>query len=97
VDSAADLWAGMPAAEPPVHRLPVAAFSRLLSLAARALVVAAPVGLVFGLAMEAVRRIDAQRFGDLLRGTTPAFLGCAALVAVLLVQLVVAWLDRRSA
>ena len=97
VDSAAALWAGMPAAEPPVHRLPVAAFSRLLSLAARALVVAAPVGLVFGLAMEAVRRIDAQRFGDLLRGTTPAFLGCAAVVAVLLVQLVVAWLDRRSA
>jgi serine/threonine protein kinase len=97
VDVVSDPWAGMPPAEPPIHRVPLATLLRLLPLAARALVVAAPVGLVFGLAMEVVRRIDAQRFGDLLRGTTPAFLGCAALVAVLLVQLVVAWLDRRSA
>jgi hypothetical protein len=97
IDSPADPWAAVPPAEPPIHRVPLAAVTRLLPLAARALVVAAPVGFVFGLAMEAVRWIDAKRFGDLMHGTSPVFLGAAAFVAVLVVQLLAVWLDRRSA
>lgn len=97
IDSPADPWAAVPPMEPSIHRVPLADVTRLLPLAARALMVAAPVGFVFGLAMEAVRWIDAKRFGDLMHGTSPVFLGAAAFVAVLVVQLLAVWLDRRSA
>lgn len=96
-DSSADPWLGIPAS--PLQRDPVVvvALHRLLPLVARSAAVAAVVGALFGLAMEAVRRIDAEQFGRVLHGSSPFVLGVGAFVAVLLVQGVALWLTRSSA
>lgn len=95
-DSTTDLWASIPTPDPSPGLPPFVDLPRLVPLAARASLVAAPVGLVFWLAMEAVRRIDATRFGELMRGTSPAFLGVAAFGFVLVIQLLALWSARRS-
>jgi eukaryotic-like serine/threonine-protein kinase len=55
--------------------------------AVQALVVAVPAGVIFGLAMAFVRSIDAGRFHELLRGTTPASLGCGAFLVLFALQM----------
>jgi len=104
-ESSTDPWSFIPASDSsPVPSL-LGAPSRhvqwllagLASSAARAFLVAAVLGVLFGFTMEAVRRIDATRFDDLLQGITPAFLGTAAFVAVLLAQLLALWLGRHTA
>ena len=97
LDSSADPWLSIPAPDPQSAIGSLTALPRWLPNAGWAVLVAAIVGMIFGLAMEAVRRIDAQRFGDLLHGTTPVFLGGAAFVAVLLAQFLALWLGRRPA
>jgi serine/threonine-protein kinase len=72
------------------------ALRNMVRPACQAAVIAAPTGLVFGLAMALVRGIDKDRFTDLLRGATPGFLGFAAFVAVFLLQMVAVSASRRS-
>ncbi len=96
-DSSADPWLGIPASPPRRDPLVVVALQRLLPLVAKSAAVAAVVGVLFGLAMEAVRRIDAEQFSRVMHGSSPIVLGVGAFFAVLLVQAVALWLARSSA
>lgn len=96
-DSSADPWLGIPASPLPRDPLVVVALQRLLPLIARSAAVAAVVGVLFGLAMEAVRRIDAEQFARALHGSSPFVLGVGAFVAVVIVQAMALWLTRSSA
>lgn len=69
--------------------------ARLASVTSGALLVAAPGGVAFWLAMSLVRMINPGRFSDLLRGMTPVGLGWVAFWLLFVLQVAAGAASRR--